>query len=623
MASVSFTTAQLATQTVAQLNSLSSSQFAGFSAAQIQALNGSQLNGLSKTNFNAIPLSFLTKTQISALSGALANLSAAQTSSLTTTDISYFTGGQFALIGADFLSAFSASQAAAIGAAQLTSIAATNIAKLSTNFLNELTTTQIGALTKAQVQAFTGAQLTGLKASSFAALNPAKMTAFQIEHLSSTRIASLSVSNFDTYVAPNIAALAATALNGITIAQLASLGQSRLASFSASQIASMSTAADAYVTDYNGVVNDASAHLSGGSLSFSAATAVLQDAAVGGMSAGKFAALKTIATELNASGGGVSIGTTAMVQQLFDDVVLGNAANAHWNGGASTATSLGNLSATSSAMQANELVGKWFIGSDDPSVAGFGIPISYKSVSGSLFSSAGPVYTDVNQGYTGDCYFLSALGETALQDPSLINNMITDNGNGVYTVDFHLNGKDDYVTVNSDIAYMGGGHQFGDGSTVAFDHGPASGSIWTEIVEKAYVEFRAQTDGVNSYANISGGWDEGLNAITGQNVNDFFAESYTTAASVTSLLALMNNAFNAKEAVMINTNNDATSLNLVGDHMYMVIGVNTAAGTVTLDNPWNGSGTGTGLKMQFTDSMSSLIAAGVDFHVATGTPALA
>lgn len=265
--------------------------------------------------------------------------------------------------------------------------------------------------------------------------------------------------------------------------------------------------------------------------------------------------------------------------------------------------------------------GKWFLGSDDPSLAGFGIPMSYQKASANLFSAAGPVYTDVNQGDTGDCYFLSALGETALQDPSLIKNMITVDGAGVYTVDFHLNGKDNYVTVNSDIAYMGGGYHFGDGSSVAFDHGGASGAIWTEIVEKAFVEFSEQINGVNSYANISGGWDNGLSAITGQSVTDYYAPSY--ASSQTSLLNVMNAAFNGKEDVLMSTSGANNALNLVGNHMYAVLAINAAAGTITLDNPWNGSGTGSGLQMQFTDSLAALTSAGVTFHVATGTAALA
>ena len=67
---------------------------------------------------------------------------------------------------------------------------------------------------------------------------------------------------------------------------------------------------------------------------------------------------------------------------------------------------------------------------------------TYKASTLPLYSASGaPSYTDVNQGYLGDCYFLSSLGEVALQDPSKIENNITNNGNGTYGVEFYVNGR--------------------------------------------------------------------------------------------------------------------------------------------------------------------------------------
>ena len=60
---------------------------------------------------------------------------------------------------------------------------------------------------------------------------------------------------------------------------------------------------------------------------------------------------------------------------------------------------------------------------------------TYQTSTLPLFGATGaPSYLDVNQGYLGDCYFVASLGEMALQDPSLIENMITANGNGTYSV---------------------------------------------------------------------------------------------------------------------------------------------------------------------------------------------
>ena len=52
-------------------------------------------------------------------------------------------------------------------------------------------------------------------------------------------------------------------------------------------------------------------------------------------------------------------------------------------------------------------------------------------------------------------------------------------------------------------------------------------------------------------------------------------------------------------------------------------GVNLAAGTVSLDNPWNGSGVGAGVAMQFTDSIATLAKDGVTFFAAKGAAAVA
>ena len=118
-------------------------------------------------------------------------------------------------------------------------------------------------------------------------------------------------------------------------------------------------------TSTNSVLTDALAHETNGVLTYSGALAVLQDAAKSAMSATEFADLD------GGREGPQRLGrdqTSAYVQQMFDNVVLGNSANAHWNGGANTAAALGNLSATSTQAQFNELIDKWFLGTDMPGV---------------------------------------------------------------------------------------------------------------------------------------------------------------------------------------------------------------------------------------------------------------
>ncbi len=54
--------------------------------------------------------------------------------------------------------------------------------------------------------------------------------------------------------------------------------------------------------------------------------------------------------------------------------------------------------------------------------------------------------------------------------------------------------------------------------------------------------------------------------------------------------------------------------------MFEVLGVDAAAGTVTLQNPWNGSGSKSGLQMQFTISLAVLANDNPAFYVAAGKP---
>jgi hypothetical protein len=574
-----YTPAQLSAMTVAQLNALAASQFASFTSAQIQALSPAQLNGLSKANFAALNVSYFTKAQVNGLSTtAVSYLTTAQVAELSATEISYFTSAQ----------------------------------------LNAFTTADLTALSKTQVQALSTTQISGMTAGAFSAITLGSLTAAQLGGLNAAEMASISTANFDKYIAPSLSSLSAQGLSGISLAQAQSLTVGQINGMSAGSVASLSGTAASYVKDFRGVFTQLQTVTGGGALTFAGAQALLQAEAVGGMTAGKFAALQAVANELNVSGG---VSTSAEVQQLFDDVVLGNSANKGWTGGGTSTAALGNLSATSSATQVNELIGKWFLGTDNPTIVGSGMVSgsSYKATSGSLFGTTGVLsYTQVSQGDTGDCYFEAALAGLAQQDPSLIKNMITVNSNGTYTVDFAgANGTRDYVTVNSDLAYMKG-YQYASGSTLMFDNGGSSGTMWSSIVEKAYVEFRSQQSGVNSYASIAGGWDNGLTDLTGQAVQDYAPHGETTS-QLNSLLSTMQTALNNHEVVLMNDASANSALHLVGGHMYDVLSVNVAAGTVTLDNPWNSNGGANGAGMVFTDSIASLASAGVDFHVAQGT----
>lgn len=376
-----------------------------------------------------------------------------------------------------------------------------------------------------------------------------------------------------------------------------------------------------------GIAADVSKLMVNDTLSYSSMLTILDDAAVGGMTATKFSTLETLASLLNVTNG---ITVSSYVQQITDDVVDGNSANAYWNGGSSTAVALGNLSASSTQTQVDELIGKWFLGSDLPSlsVAAIGeenLDPSYVASTLPLYGASGtPNYLDVNQGYLGDCYFVSSLGETALKDPSAIESMITSNGNGTYSVRFYIDGQADYVTVNDELPVMGGGYEWANGSTLEFANGSDS---WVALIEKAFVELNEQTAAAqagghttgDAYEDVDGGTAYALTEITGQSFNTYNLSSGESASTLNSIVSTLSSDFSAGDEVILSTP-DTTTGNLVSDHMFEVTAINAAAGTVTLQNPWNGAYSGS-LAMTFTETISQLAAAGCSLYATTGSAA--
>ena len=376
-----------------------------------------------------------------------------------------------------------------------------------------------------------------------------------------------------------------------------------------------------------GIASDVANDLQNGSLSYSADLSILEDAAAGGMTASKFSTLQTFASELNTTGG---ISVSPYVQQITDDVIFGNSANATWNGGAATATALGNLTANSTQTQADKLIGEWFLGTNLPSLSLASVgqanlnPV-YRTSTLPLYGSSGaPTYQDVNQGYLGDCYFVSSLGEVALQNPSAIENMISSNGNGTYSVRFFVNGQPDYVTVNSQLPTMTG-YRWANGSQLEFANGNADN--WVALVEKAYAQLNAQTNAPHgmalnaasdSYAGITAGNGSALTLITNQSETPTTLSPSTSASSLGSILTNLASSFSAGEEVLMSTPWNSSG-NLVGDHMYMVTGVNAATGALTIQNPWNTAYSGS-LSMHFTETIQQLAAANCTLWVTSGHP---
>jgi hypothetical protein len=254
-------------------------------------------------------------------------------------------------------------------------------------------------------------------------------------------------------------------------------------------------------------------------------------------------------------------GSLDYVDKLASKIVLGNVANANYQGGA-----LGNLAVGSSAAQLELLVDKWFLGTDHPAAAS-----GYSVVTGPLFQN-GAAYTDVAQGGVGDCGLMCALAEIAYRRSDIIQSMFIVNGDGTYTVRFYNNnGQTDYVTIDSQLPS---------------GYASIANELWVGLAEKAWAQYYEVLYSQNSYAAISGTFTfDALQKITGQAVVPLTkptANNFTTFA----------NAFSAGKLIGFDTRADTSGL-VPANHAYAVIDYDPSTQSLLLFNPW-GDGIGNG-----------------------------
>jgi hypothetical protein len=560
----------ITTLTTAQTGALTANQLAVLSQADLQAFSSVQIASLSLT--------------------ALQSISARQLGNLTTSEISEFT----------------ATQIGALTAGQIGSLSSGDMLALTGADSGALTRSEIQSLSTGGVQALTGTQIQGFDQVQLAALNVSYLTTTQIAGLDAATIGNLTVAQFRASVANNLAAITTTAMAGITLAQYDSLTTSQLATLSTGQSAALATPALAKT--------DIEEYATQGSITYTGMLSLLQSDAVGGMTAAKFGALEDVDNDLNVKGG---LTTSEYVEQITDDVVAGDSANADWNGGSSVATALGDLTANSTATQADELIGKWFLGTDLPGAAGGAS--AYEATDLPLYGPSGaPIADDVNQGNLGDGYLMSSLADVAAQNPSAIESMISSNGNGTYSVEFNVNGEDNYVTVNNELPVLASNAEQANGSDLEYANGSTS---WAPLIEKAYAELNEQSGvpdngtsaGENSYAAIAGGGAYPLTEITGQSTNSWSLSGMSTTA-LNSLASTLGAAFAANSEVLLSSAGQ-TEGSLVAGQMFEVTGVDASTGTLTIQNPMNATA---GPPTRFTETIAQL--AGYDARLYASSP---
>jgi hypothetical protein len=198
--------------------------------------------------------------------------------------------------------------------------------------------------------------------------------------------------------------------------------------------------------------------------------------------------------------------------------------------------------------------------------------------------------------------------------------MISSNGNGTYSVNFDVNGENDYVTVNNELPVLAGNAQQANGSNLEYANGSTS---WAPLIEKAYAELNEQSGvpgngagaGENSYAGIAGGLAYPLTEITGQSTKTWSLSGMSTSAQ-TSLATTISSAFAANGEVLLSSAGQ-TEGNLVAGQMFEVTGID-ASGTLTIQNPATAVVDQNGVATSFTETIAQLAA--YDDRLYTSSP---
>ncbi len=187
-----------------------------------------------------------------------------------------------------------------------------------------------------------------------------------------------------------------------------------------------------------------------------------------------------------------------------------------------------------------------------------------------LFATQGPTIDDVDQGLSGDCYFMAGLAAVAQKGPGWIHERVCDLGDGTYAVMFNGN----YIRVDNELPTT-----TPNGSSPTYAGFGLEGSMWVAIMEKAFALVRSSA---KSYASLDSGTRNEPFDLLGISNEDFWDEDNDD------LLQGIRNALVSGDAVTASTHPGTFTdgMIVVPSHVYTVVSVNLNAQTVYVRNPW-------------------------------------
>ncbi|MCL3860035.1 C2 family cysteine protease [Actinotalea sp. K2] len=208
---------------------------------------------------------------------------------------------------------------------------------------------------------------------------------------------------------------------------------------------------------------------------------------------------------------------------------------------------------------------------------------------------------DVSQGQIGDCWFIASLMAIAQADPSVIEDAITVNDNGTYTVRLYDDGREVEVTVTPEMVLDGGNPAF-----VRSPAGEDGHELWPMVMEKALAlhwgDFHAiEGDSPGLGLELVTGVPSERRSLDDAGGAGSLADYLAEGGAVT--LATFTESDDNPDIYHL----DPSSGGLASNHAYYVSAVDVENGTVTVTNPWGaGWPTVTMTYGEFEDSFSSI-----------------
>ena len=217
---------------------------------------------------------------------------------------------------------------------------------------------------------------------------------------------------------------------------------------------------------------------------------------------------------------------------------------------------------------------------------------------------------DVSQGRFGDCFFLTSLIAIADQNPQIIRDAITDNGDGTYSVTFYENGQPETVTVEAKFpvyeVYDKETGTWGRDSAIPLaSAGAGDGELWVRLMENAYATWLGDGDITSGYSILDQGGQsryvfEDLTGVPSQSTSNMGAYSLQDLAdlhnsghviTLSSLNSSRTGMFSGLANRIFGNENGfydagSNSQQLYTNHAYWIDSVDAENNVIVVRNPW-------------------------------------